>query len=43
MFVVHHNYLPHVNIENGRIKKDWPDEYIFVNKIDDNKNIEKYI
>ena len=29
---VHHNYLPSLNMENGIIKKDWPDEYIFVNK-----------
>ena len=29
---VHHNYLPKINIENGIMKKDWPEEYIFVNK-----------
>jgi hypothetical protein len=25
-----HNYLPMVNIDEGFIKKDWPDEAIFV-------------
>ena len=28
----HHNYLPDINMENGIIKKDWPDEWIFVDK-----------
>ena len=28
----HHNYLPNINMENGIIKKDWPDEWIFVDK-----------
>ena len=28
----HHNYLPNMNMENGVIKKDWPDEWIFVDK-----------
>ncbi len=28
----HHNYLPDINMENGIIKKDWPDELIFVDK-----------
>jgi DNA-binding Lrp family transcriptional regulator len=28
----HHNYLPFVNIENGKMKKDWPDEYLFVTR-----------
>jgi len=27
---IFHNYLPMVNMENGFIKKDWPDELIFV-------------
>jgi DNA-binding Lrp family transcriptional regulator len=27
-----HNYLPFVNMENGFIKKDWPDEAIYVGK-----------
>lgn len=31
----HHNYLHLINMENGRIKKDWPDEYIFVGKADE--------
>ena len=26
----HHNYLPRFNMENGRIKDDWMDEWIFV-------------
>lgn len=30
---VHHNYMPAVNIENGRIRKDWPDSFIFVNEV----------
>lgn len=29
----HHNYLPELNMENGRIKKDWPDSYIFVDEV----------
>jgi DNA-binding Lrp family transcriptional regulator len=29
----HHNYLPRVNMENGIIKNDWPDEWIFVDKV----------
>ncbi|MBD3163760.1 winged helix-turn-helix transcriptional regulator [Candidatus Woesearchaeota archaeon] len=28
----HHNYIPMLNMRNGVIKKDWPDEYIFVDK-----------
>lgn len=28
------NYLPFVNMENGYIKKDWPDEAIYVGKQD---------
>lgn len=28
----HHNYIPMINMENGIIKKDWPDEYIFVDE-----------
>ena len=27
---IFHNYIPMVNIENGFIKKDWPDDLIFV-------------
>lgn len=26
----HHNYMPMINMENGIMKKDWPDEWIFV-------------
>ena len=29
---VHHNYLPAMNMDNGIIKKEWPDKYIFVNE-----------
>jgi len=29
----HHNYLPHINMENGIMKEDWPDELIFVDKV----------
>lgn len=28
----HHNYLPSINMENGVMKKEWPDEWIFVDK-----------
>ncbi|MBW2974984.1 winged helix-turn-helix transcriptional regulator [Candidatus Woesearchaeota archaeon] len=28
----HHNYIPMLNMENGRMKKGWPDDYIFVDK-----------
>ena len=31
----HHNYLPAINMEKGIIKKDWPDNYIFVDKVID--------
>ena len=30
---VHHNYMPAINMEDGRIKKDWPDDLIFVNEV----------
>jgi DNA-binding Lrp family transcriptional regulator len=30
---VHHNYLPYMNIENGKIKDSWPDDSIFVDEI----------
>lgn len=26
---MHHNYLPQMNMANGRMKEDWPEEYIF--------------
>lgn len=29
---IHHNYIPKLNMKDGKIKKDWPNEYIFVNK-----------
>ncbi|MBU0615508.1 MAG: winged helix-turn-helix domain-containing protein [Nanoarchaeota archaeon] len=29
----HHNYLPSINMEKGVMKKDWPDDWIFVDKI----------
>lgn len=29
----HHNYLPSVNMENGIMKKDWPDDWIFIDKV----------
>ncbi len=31
---VHHNYMPEVNMERGKIKKDWPDNFIFVNEVE---------
>ena len=27
---LHHNYLPAFNMENGIIRKDWPDELVYV-------------
>ena len=30
---VHHNYMPAINMENGRIKKNWPDDLVFVNEV----------
>lgn len=30
---VHHNYMPAINMENGRIKKEWPDDLVFVNEV----------
>jgi DNA-binding Lrp family transcriptional regulator len=29
----HHNYMPEINMENGMMKKDWPDDWIFVDKV----------
>jgi DNA-binding Lrp family transcriptional regulator len=29
-FRLHHNYLPQINMEKGKIKETWPDELIFV-------------
>jgi len=26
---LHHNYLPQINMKNGIINEDWPDDYIF--------------
>jgi len=31
----HHNYLHLTNMAQGKIKKDWPDEYIFVGNTDE--------
>ncbi|GAF68774.1 unnamed protein product, partial [marine sediment metagenome] len=28
----HHNYLPDINMENGIMKKDWSDDWIFIDK-----------
>ncbi|MDO8740083.1 MAG: Lrp/AsnC family transcriptional regulator [Candidatus Woesearchaeota archaeon] len=28
----HHNYLPSINMSDGVMKKEWPDEWIFVDK-----------
>jgi DNA-binding Lrp family transcriptional regulator len=37
---VHHNYMPYVNLEGGKIKENWPNDMIFVDNIQngDNKN-----
>lgn len=32
---VHHNYMPYLNIENGIIKDSWPDDFIFVDEVED--------
>ncbi|MBW2998992.1 Lrp/AsnC family transcriptional regulator [Candidatus Woesearchaeota archaeon] len=32
---VHHNYMPHTNMECGKIKEDWSDDLIFVNEVED--------
>lgn len=42
---VHHNYMPYMNMENGRIKDTWPDEMIFVDEVpgDKNKKLEKFL
>ena len=31
----HHNYLPDINMGDGVIKKDWPDDWIFVDNVID--------
>lgn len=31
---VHHNYIPYVNLEEGKIKDNWPDDMIFVDEVD---------
>jgi DNA-binding Lrp family transcriptional regulator len=31
---VHHNYLPAVNMENGIISDEWPDDLIFVDEVE---------
>jgi DNA-binding Lrp family transcriptional regulator len=28
----HHNYMPYFNMENGIMKKNWPNEYIFIDE-----------
>jgi len=36
---VHHNYMPYVNLESGKIKDNWPDDMIFVDDVSNgNKN-----
>ena len=45
---VHHNYMPYVNIEEGKIKDDWPDDMIFVNEVsqdpkEEEKKLEKFL
>ena len=32
----HHNYLPAMNMRNGIVKKEWPNEYIFINETGEN-------
>lgn len=40
---LHHNYLPLINMEKGTIKKNWNDDYIFVEKKDKSVNAQKYL
>lgn len=44
---VHHNYMPYINIENGKIKDGWPDDMIFVNEVgedtDKSPKLEKFL
>lgn len=44
---VHHNYMPHANWENGKIKDDWPDDMIFVNEVNgfckDEQKLDNYL
>ncbi len=30
---IHHNYLPAINMEHGRIKREWADSLVFVNEV----------
>jgi len=32
---VHHNYMPYVNLEKGKIRDTWPDEMIFVDEVEE--------
>lgn len=34
----HHNYLPLINMQNGTIKKDWSDDWIFTDNITTEKD-----
>ncbi len=29
---IHHNYLPQINMQNGTLKKEWADDWIFIDK-----------
>jgi DNA-binding Lrp family transcriptional regulator len=33
---VHHNYMPYINLEEGKIKDSWPDDMIFVDESESN-------
>ena len=35
---VHHNYMPYLNLDEGKIKDNWPDEMIFVDEVNGNGN-----
>jgi DNA-binding Lrp family transcriptional regulator len=30
---IHHNYMPAINMEKGRIGKEWPDSLVFVDEV----------
>jgi DNA-binding Lrp family transcriptional regulator len=38
---VHHNYMPYLNMEGGKIKDSWPNEMIFVDEANHNGDKEK--
>lgn len=35
---VHHNYIPKMNMKNGHISPDWPDQSIFIDDVSEKKD-----